>query len=218
MIARFTFFSYITLQMKARKILLFLLLPLIAETVISCCHCLEPVLKRYTNKTLLIDNLDNSNNEPVISTSGSVAKTAYGIRIHLSREKIACINRSRSVFIQSAFAYKCDCPPPNQFLPEDSITSIKVFTVNDFDATHSANSDISDYFKVYTAYLFTFTTIPDYLRNTSPVLYSENELEVKLDLLLMTPPSFNNQHRFRVQITLSDGRVLQQETSEIQLV
>lgn len=203
--------------MKTKKIIFILLLPLILEIVVSCCECIEPIYQKYTNKALSINNLDNSGREPIVSTSTSIIKTAYGIRIQLLGEKIAGIERPNSIFIQSAFAFtKCNCPPSYQFLPKDSITTIKILSLNDFNSTHSANSEISDYFKVYKYY--SFSTIQDYIRNTNPVLNYESDLAIKIDLLLMTAPTINNQHKFRVQITLSDGRVLEQDTSIIELI
>jgi hypothetical protein len=201
--------------MKAKRVIFIMLFPLIADLVVSCCNCLEPVIKLYTHKTILVSNLDNSGSQPVITTSNSVVKTGYGIRVQLNREKTVSNGKQGALFIQSAYAFDCDCPPVNQLLPKDSVTSIKIFTLNDFDATHSANADISDYFKVYR--FFSFSTIKDYLKNSKSTLYEDSELELTLDLLLMTAPSINAQHKFKVQITLSDGRVLEQETSQIQL-
>jgi hypothetical protein len=201
--------------MKAKRVIFIMLFPLIADLAVSCCNCLEPVIKLYTHKTISVSNLDNSGSQPVISTSNSILKTAYGIRIQLTREKTVCNGKQPTLFIQSAYAFDCDCPPVNQLLPKDSVTSIKIFTLNDFDVTHSANADISDYFKVYQQ--FYFSTIKDYLKNSESTLYDDTELQLTLDLLLMTAPSINTQHKFKIQITLSNGRILEQETSQIQL-
>ena len=86
----------------------------------------------------------------------------------------------------------------------------------DFDSNHLANSDISDYFKVYKKY--SFTSIKDYLKNSNLVLFDESSLDMTFDLLLMTPPASSKQQKFKVQITLSDGRILEKETSEIKLI
>ena len=198
-----------------RKILFLLLFPIMVQLVVSCCSCVEPLIQHYSNKSISLQNLDNSGSEPVPSTSGSIAKTAYGIRLQVIREKTACIQKQTSLFITSAYAMSCDCPPLNQYIPKDSITSIKIYTLNDFDSSHLSNADISDYFKVYN--LFSFSTINNYLKKSSSILYDESELETKADLLLMTPPIVNTQHKFNIQITLSDGRIFQ-ETLQIELI
>lgn len=196
---------------RIKKIIFLLLFPLIANLVVACCDCMEPLIEHYTNRTLTIHNLDNAGNEPAESTSVSIKKAAYGIRIKLFREKTACIEPTKLLFIQSAYAMKkCNCPEPNQFFAKDSITGIKIITLNDFDNGHLANTDISAYFKVYSSH--TFSTIENYIKR-SIVLFDESEFETSLDLLLMTSPVLNSQHQFKIQVSLSDGRVIEEKTS-----
>ena len=202
--------------MKIKKLIIIILFPLIAEIVVSCCQCTDSLVLYYTNKTLSISNLDNRGSEPIVSSSPSFIKTAYGIRINLVRENIACIKQTNYFIIQSANATSCRCPPITQFLPRDSITSLKIFALNDFDLNHSANSDISDYFKVYKQY--SFASINDYLKNLDSTVYDEQEFDLGIDLLLMTAPTLSSKHKFKVQIILSDGRMLEQETSLTELI
>lgn len=196
-----------------KKILFFLFLPLLTELVLSCCDCPETQTLHYTNKTMLLQHLDNSGSGPVVTTSGRVPKAAYGIRIDVVREKTAA--HRKTLFLPAAYAYSCGCPPPLEILPRDSITAIRVFTLQDFDASHAAGSDVSGYFKSYTPYYF--LSITDYLQKSRTVLLDESELSTRVDLLLMTPPALNTLHQFRVRLTLSDGRTLEQETTPIDL-
>jgi len=209
--------------MRTKKVLFILMLPVVIEVIASCCDCLEIIYKNYSNQSIVINNLDNSGAEPIITSSNTIPKNAYGIKVGLHREIVACNRKNIQTFIQSAYATSCECPPPNQFLPKDSVTSFKILTLYDFDLNHSADSDISDYFKIYNQ--FSFITITDYLKsdkdyysNSNLILYNENDLEIELDLLLMTAPSINITHKFKIQIVLSDGRILEQETSEIELI
>ena len=202
--------------MRLIRIIIVLLLPLIAEVVISCCDCPKPFIKHYTNKLIEIQNIDNSGSEAIITTANSVPKEAFGIRIRLHSEKTACVYPSRSFFIQTASATKCDCPPEYQILASDSVTAIQVFTLNDFDTNHPANSDISDYFKVFQR--SSFITIADYIKSYRTVLYDDNELDLKIDLLLMTPPATSKSYKFEIKITLSDGRILEGESTAIKFI
>lgn len=93
--------------------------------------------------------------------------------------------------------------------------SIKVYTLNDFDGTHPAGADLSGNFKVYRNYAF--MTMEDYLKYADVTLYDERQLDIRIDLLLMTAPAITDQHQFKVQMALSDGRVLETETSTIEL-
>lgn len=199
-----------------KKTLFLLLFPLIAQLVISCCDCPEPVIRYYTNKSITARHLDNRGAQVEVATSGSIPKKAYGIRLQLTREITACIQKSNSLFISSAYAFGCHCMPALQFWAKDSIKTIKIFTLRDFDNTHFAGADLSDYFQVFTAN--TFTSITDYLKHPEAVLYTETELTNSTNLLLMTAPSTHTQHQFRLQMTLSDGRVLETETSTIELI
>jgi len=202
--------------MRINKILVLILFPLIAEVVVSCCDCIDPFIGHYTNKTVEVKNIDNSGSEPITTTANSVPKEAFGIRTKLNREKTACLSPSNSIFIQTAYATSCDCPPPNQLLARDSVTAIQIFTLNDFDTNYPANSDVSEFFKVFKG--SSFSTISDFRKNYNTILYSESELDLTFDALLMTPPSLNQSHYFKIKITLSDGRVLEGITTSIDLI
>jgi hypothetical protein len=43
--------------MKLNKILIILFFPLMAEVVVSCCDCLKTITGRYTNKNILVNNI-----------------------------------------------------------------------------------------------------------------------------------------------------------------
>jgi hypothetical protein len=203
--------------MKINKILFFLLFPLITELVVSCCDCnIETLIGHYTNKDIVLTNIDNSGSEPITTTANSVPKQAYGIRTQLNREKTACLSPSKSIFIQTAYATSCNCPPPNQLLARDSVTAIQIFTLNDFDANHPANSDVSDYFRIFKG--SSFSTISDFIIDYNTILYDESELELLFDVLLMTPPILNQKHYFKIKISLSDGRTLEATTTSIDLI
>lgn len=188
-----------------------------AEVVISCCNCIEPVIQHYTNKTITLSNLDNSAKEPVLAVSDTVVKKAYGIRLQLIREKMACLEKRRSLFISSAYAFtKCSCPPAQEYRPKDSIVSIKIYTLQSFDNDHAAGSDLSAYFKVYKSYAF--STLEQFVKTSPTVLFDDKQLEQTIDFLLMTAPAINIEHHFKVQLTLSDGRTLEGETSPVKLI
>ena len=188
-----------------------------AEVAISCCNCIEPVIRHYTNKTITLSNLDNSAQAPVVSLSDTVIKKAYGIRLQLIREKMACLEKRRpSLFISSAYAFKCSCAPAQEYRPKDSIVAIKIFTLQSFDNNHAAGSDLSAYFKVYRSYAF--STIEQFVKNSPTVLFDDKQVELSIDFLLMKPPAINVEHAFKVQFTLSDGRTLEGETSPVKLI
>lgn len=194
-----------------------MLFPMLANLVVSCCNCEDPAIFHYTYKTLGVKNLDNSGSEVRESSAGAILKTAYGIRLLLGRQKTARHQVPRGFFVSAAYAQvDCFCPPPRQFEPRDSITAIKVMTLTAFDNSHPVNADVSDFFRVYKPYAF--ATIPEALTSKEKVLYDESELPDKIDLLLMTAPAINTRHQFKVQVYLSDGRVLEADTPLTDLI
>ena len=210
--------------MKKKLIILFFLLVPIASVIFHSCWSCDPQISViYSHKTLLVKNLDNSKEKPIETEALQINKNAYGIRLYLEREKfvVACAKPANSFFIQSAYAAvdPPDCPDYN-FSANDTIISIKISTLNNFDNQHLENSDVTDYFKVAGS----FSTIESYVANMHYTFedYVEFEKswgkEVVIDFLLMSAPTANNKQQFEVQVALSDGRILKQKTPEIELL
>ena len=205
---------------KKLMILFFLLVPIVSALFHACCPCgVETQHKNYSHKVLFLKNLDNRGEKAIETELLQLNKNAYGIRLYLEREKvvIARAKKINSIFIQSAYATSCECPPEFLYFPSDSIVSIKIFTVNNFDDQRLENSDITDYFRIAGSY----STVESYVTNMRYTYADDFEYwgqELKLDFLLMTAPTANNKHQFEIQVTLSDGRILIQQTPEIELL
>jgi len=199
--------------------LLILIIPLVVDMMIACHPSVSDISYtggHYTNVGIFVNNLDNSGKEAVATISDSIPRQAYGFRLHLIREKLAVNNSPQYLFSQSVYAdnlssnyYNSDC------YPIDSIVSFKIFTGYDFDSTHPANADVSDYFKVCDGN--SFITVKDYFSFTSWV-YPAYELQTDIEILLMTTPTINTRHQFKIQVKLSDGRVLEQATPIVHLI
>jgi hypothetical protein len=212
--------------MKTKKsIILFLLLVPIAELFYSCGPCDDITTKHisYSHKTIFLKNLDNSGAQAVETDSLQLNKNVYGIRLYLTKEKntVAHTKPINSIFTQSAYAFHRECPPEYIFSPSDSIKSIKIFTLNTFDNQHAKNSDITSYFRIAHSY----SKIEDYVKNMAFTYEYNSDFEtfpekdvMRIDLLLMTAPKTSNNQQFKIQVVLSDGRILEEQTPEIQLL
>ena len=203
--------------MKISRVLFLLLFPLIAEIFVACCDCnIVTKTEYYVTKALTISLLDNSGKEPTEATHTTINKKAFGLR--LKTERIISVKTSvpKTLFISAANAFSCECPPPYVIQPRDSVVSINIITMNNFDASHSANSDISNYFKVYE--LHNFSTINTFIKYQQNELYDKEQLNLSLDLLLITPPSLSTPHVFKVIVSLSDGRMMEAQTPAINLL
>ena len=208
--------------MRKRLIILFFLLVPIANLLFYSCRCDAEQFINYSHQALFLKNLDNSGEKAVESESLQFNKNAYGIRLHLQIEEktaIACATQINSFFVQSANATTVE-PCPYVYQAIDSVVSIQVFTINDFDNPHTANSEITEYFKVAQTYL----SVENYVTNlTHTQVHRDNGWFayygiIEIDLMLMTTPTANNSHQFKVRVELSDGRVFDEQTTEIELL
>jgi hypothetical protein len=111
-------------------------------------------------------------------------------------------------------AYACSCPEDN-FIAKDNIALLTIFSNNDFDVAHPKNTDLSLYFNAKINNVM--VPITDYIAtiNDQKYGYPNNFYE---GVFLQTMPTSNRKHKFRVVITLTDGRILEAETSEVELI
>lgn len=203
--------------MRIRRVLILFTVTFIIQIVGSCCGCAgceEALTNHYSFKSVAVTHLDNSGAKPIAS-SGPVLKYAYGVGVTIEREQLAMISDvPRYSFFQSAYA--CDCVG-NEYIPKDTLSTFKIFTVNDFDDTHPAGSDVSDYYRI--SNLNAYTQLDHYVDMYGfDTLYGPSQLQSTLEILLMTPPTLNTTHQFRIELVLTDGRVMEQMTTPIDLV
>ncbi|RZK33302.1 MAG: DUF5034 domain-containing protein [Pedobacter sp.] len=197
-----------------KKIFFVLALALISQLIVSCvdCNCLPIKTVYYTNKALLLKNMDFSLAEPRISNAGIISGANFGIQIQLQTEMIISYKMQvKWGFMQPAYA--CSCPEDN-FIAKDNIASLTIFSNNDFDVAHPKNTDLSLYFKAKRNNVM--VPITDYIAtiNDQKYGYPNNFYE---GIFLQTMPTSNKKHKFKVVITLTDGRILEAETTEIEL-
>ena len=197
-----------------RKIILVFAFALISQLIAGCvdCNCQPSKTIYFTKKGLLLKNMDASLPQPMVSNAGIITSANYGIQIQFLIENL--VSRKQQVkwgLMQSAYA--CSCVE-DTFLPKEDILSVEIFSNNDFDSTHPKNTDLSLYFKVKRY----ATTIPiaDYIKSLKDL----NSLAGNAfydGVFLQVAPSINKKHKFKVRVALSDGRVLEAETIEVEL-
>jgi hypothetical protein len=136
-------------------------------------------------------------------------------------ETVAYSGREMFSFFQSAYAFDCACEDDER-VAKDSLKAFRIIALKDVDVDHPANSDVSEYFKVYTNDYRFFQTIDSYFGFQDASLYDRwtpgaGDLVWTVDLLLMTIPDHGGTYQFKIQLVLSDGRVLEGETTPIEL-
>lgn len=200
--------------MKTRKVLLILFAGWVISMIDSCCGCDIDEDFYYSISDLKTINIDNSGKKPVVisSTDKTVPKEAYGIRLTFSTKEIEVSMMPHVSLIPSVYATSCDCG--GEVHAKDSVLSIHITTVNDFDGRHPAGSDVSEYFRVIDSHRY--LTLDAYFpRRNYHYGYCSDQLSS--DCLLMTAPAITGEHQFQTEARLSDGRTLTSLTTPIML-
>jgi|SRR5690606_11637755 len=191
--------------MKRKYIVLLILLSLpVLDVFYACCNCdTNTEEKFYVNSGFLLKNLDNSGAEPQETQSTNINKKAYGIRLTVNRESLTFLKKqtNQPLFSSSAYAFSCDCPPEVTYDHKEVVKDLKIISLNDFNGEKPANSDVTEYFKIYKKYS-DINDIVKYLNYDFGYKLKETEY---FDLLLMVPPAEANiQHQFKVVITFEN--------------
>ncbi|TKC12265.1 DUF5034 domain-containing protein [Pedobacter polaris] len=197
-----------------KKIFFVFALALILQLISGCvdCNCGPIKTIYFTKKGLSLKNMDASLPQPMVTNAGIISSANYGIQIQLLTEQIA-LRKQRINWGLMQTAHACSCSEDN-FIAKEDILSIEIFSNNDFDASHPKNTDLSLYFKAkrYTE----MVSIADYIKSLKD--FNGSSVSAFYEgIFLQVKPTSSKKHKFKVRITLSDGRILETETTEVEL-
>lgn len=205
--------------MKRKYIILLIILALpLLDVFYACCNCDDNVEEKfYINKGFSLVNIDNSGTEPQETQSTNINKRAYGMRLTVNRESLAFLKKQNNQFLfsQSAYAMSCDCPADVIYDPKYKAESIKIITLNNFNADKPAESDITEYFKIHKKY----SDVNEVIKNLNYDFgYRLKETEF-FDLLLMVSPSeANTEHQFKIIISFENKPSEELVTTTVNLI
>lgn len=196
--------------MKILRVLAIFTTFFLIDLLSSCDGTCNSSSFRFTHCDLEVQNLDNANAFPVISSADTIESEVFGLRLDFTRKIDVCNHKfhGKGIFISSAYADECI---PESYYAIETIEDIQVLTLNDFSSSQLAGSDISSVFKTF----YNFggpkfsNSIEELLTNRN--LSSSGEsgiLDRPIDLLLNTVP-ITGEQQFKVLVLLSDGRVLE---------
>nr|WP_255717817.1 DUF5034 domain-containing protein [Pedobacter sp. Leaf250] len=111
-------------------------------------------------------------------------------------------------------AYACSCQG-DYLKSKEEIVSVKIISNNDFDSNHPKGSDLSLIFMLKRYYNDELSSIKDYLKTLK--LEYQNNYPFQKGVFLQVAPTMVKKHKFKIAITLSDGRVIESETTELEL-
>jgi hypothetical protein len=137
----------------------------------------------------------------------------YGIKIKFDYQLIASIFNSKTNLIQKASAYTV---PTDEYILKDKIISISIETLKDFNSSHLAGSDVSEYFNAL--WDNGFVTIDSIIKDSNGINHSkimEFELNAEFLLHLNENPILGQTQQFEVFVTFESGNSLSAISSEI---
>jgi len=213
------------LSMNHKKTLIVLLFPIVINLFIGCCYCIDETFFSYTNCSISVKNLDNTGALPVLNTNNEVIKEAFGLRINIELKEEICQSNYEHFLMPSVYANNCDCFPEDVYQATDSIVSINVKTLVDFDSTHLSMDDVSEYYAVLSEERYNYglsgaeyVSITEFIDCFSFTFRRTRPSILELDLMLMVPPTENDFHQFEVEVVLSDERVLSGTSNLVKLL
>lgn len=186
---------------------------LLLSTFYSCDKnytCTEKT--RFTRDVVCYD-LSNAN--AYIFTSSYSGKVDEGnfvkaenlnIKVTLVDTTYTCkANRTFNPFMTSAYA--CT-PPPPRLVRNDQIVNVSIISDNNYDDSHKAGSDLSNYFDM-----------PELseLNATGFTSTNNKELETSHLFILNKAPSMNMDHNFTIQYHLASGNMFEATTYTVKV-
>jgi hypothetical protein len=204
--------------MLRKSALLYITCFALANILTGCCNCPPAPTYNYRWTQLTLTNksytIDTGKVSFIADTTNDFTTKNYMIDAMLAYELLASNTNNKWSFTNQAYACKCISSFYN---PQKSITSLKVFTINPYDNTHPAMSDITEYFR---SPKHTGNGAPDGLGNLNLGLPESSHYSPPYGsfwLFLATKPSLGSLHQFKVEITLSDSSTITANTTLVKL-
>lgn len=201
------------LPMRIKKATLIIVIVFLIRVLFSCCDCQTPTEYQYSYDYFSVYNLDNSGASPTISETNKIPKEAYGIRLDFSFLKVSSVKRDKNSMFPEASASDCECPPYFQYIAKDTISSIDIITINKLDEQHPANSSVADLFKILLD--LNYITLTEFINQPETIFNYKLPDKKSLDLFLMQIPESYGEQIFKIEILMSDSRLLTMTTNPV---
>jgi len=179
------------------------------------------------NRNFIYAELQSAVNSCVLSdstfqfmalTSDSLPKEQLGIQLNLNGTIVFSEPETKHMpgFINTAYA--CSCPE-TMYFTADSISSIKIITLNNFDSTHVAGSDVTGYFRVpeYDYSGGKAKVIQKPMEDYFQYSYSGPGPGFYLNIYLNRFPQNEGYAKFKIRVFTVNGKVFENETEAIYL-
>ena len=215
-----------------RIIGILLILFVVSLTAERCFKCKCPKIKTVecSISSFSINQLDGEELKRIMAGSlpaGVVdnpleCRKDFGIEFVFETKNTVIANCKpvNSLFIQSAYACECE---EYQYYAREGIISILVFSDKDFDETHPAGTDITEFFKIHEwdatqyPYLAKLTSFESYFKypRPSPASVIYHDYWYRFYCVLMATDIEAGEYEFTFVVNLSDERTLEQSIKAV---
>lgn len=172
----------------------------------SSCESDQQVSYKFTD--LDVANINSSPGIPVVSTTDSIPKAVFGLRLYLYPVETGKSGRS---FNESE----------SSVTNEDPIRRITITCTSSFDSTHPAGADITYRFIYFPGnYLHTQRIVDDYSFQPTAEYnddYYKNHYPNYADLLLVRPPDSILTGKFYITLLFKNGGAWTDSSSIVKL-
>lgn len=187
----------------------------------GCCHCEPERTRFYKTEGIIAQNVhfeivgDTAFSYSIVNKD-SLARMKYGLQIQFDTKETVFSKFEFKGLIPAANACKCS---PDYYSPRDTLKSIRIFTLKDFDASHPAGSELSDYFKLLkqatTSGRISKMSISEAVTQLGTLSYSSyGTVQFYLDKM---PEVANASIQFEIVAEFSKGKILKDTSTIITL-
>lgn len=198
---------------KLKKTISLIVLSLV---IVFACSKDEVYLADYTSLQIEEMIFDTSKMEYSFTYSNSPVYDTlqFALNINLQLTEKEQISSTNIPFINQALAYS---KTVKEYIIKDRVSEIKIFTETNFDSTHLAETEVSDYFRAVIRDekmdVNAFITTKDAFYNLNDVTNGISKFQI---LALQAHPTFDEKQLFRVEIHFESGRKLEKQSNLIE--
>lgn len=166
--------------------------------------CEGDITLRYHFTGLSVENAVNTGELPQVTTSDSIPKEAYAIRLYLYPEELSRDGR-----------YLDPETPPSNSNPIDSIA---IYSGTKFNDTLQAGARLNSVFRIFNRNYQHVYPVDDFkIANVYNSDFMDEPVPEYVDLLLIIPPDSIRNYKFHVLMRFKDGTSFLDSTELIRL-
>lgn len=207
------------MKLFSKVILLFISITFL-RLLSGCCTC-EDEYYSFEYERILIHNIDNSGewSKPSDLNKMPASGVAFEIQIVGSEPILSSQNKIHLNGFNTLSAQSCNCE--ELYIPNSTIATIRIKTLEKLNDDYCCNDDVTNLFLANTCVACEdigsfYLTIDELVRRINPEAFYQTP--VNQFLIYLKVPVENSVAQFEIIIELSDGRIITNQTSLIEMI